>query len=197
MLSCLTPGTTFFQSFKTFHYAVFDSDTTACIELKHLAPDWGAIQDNAWLTAQWRSARCAQGFLVRKPTKKCQAPRVWHPAPPSSGGYLPAWWIAVWRVLCRLCLETGDSPGGRYSTSIHFCIVYLFTQWKCSMKKNQFCSEVCPCVTAGEAMWMISRECKMWYERALFFIRYCWMQNTCKCDSWMSCTQFQKQVEEF
>lgn len=123
MLSCLTPGTTFFQSFKTFHYAVFDSDTTACIELKHLAPDWGAIQDNAWLTAQWRSAWCAQGFLVRKPTKKCQAPRVWHPAPPSSGGYLPAWWIAVWRVLCRLCLETGDSPGGRYSTSIHFCIV--------------------------------------------------------------------------
>lgn len=126
----------FFQSFKTFHYAVFDSDTTACIELKHLAPDWGAIQDNAWLTAHWRSARCAQGFLVRKPTKKCQAPRVWHPAPPSSGGYLPAWWIAVWRVLCRLSLETGDSPGGRYSTSIHFCIVYLFTQWKCSMKKT-------------------------------------------------------------
>lgn len=120
VFSCFTPGTTFFQTFKTFHYAAFDSDTTACIKLKHLAPAWGATQDNVWFTAQWRSARCAQVFLLRKPTKKCQVPHVWHPPPPSSGGYLPAWWIAVWRVLCRLSLESGDSPGLFYlNTFLH------------------------------------------------------------------------------
>lgn len=51
-----------------------------------------------------------------------------------------------------------------FNSFLHHLFVYLVKAFK-----KKICWEVCPCITAGEAMWMISIEWKMQYERSLVF----------------------------
>lgn len=187
---------TFFHSFKTFRYAAFDSDTTACSKLKHLfllgvgsrimfdlqhSGDFHLDVPKCFLwESQPRSARCPMCGIHH---------------------HLVVVTFQPDGQLCGEYYAELSSKPGKFSPGA-ILLQYISASFICLLsekipRKKKCCREVCPCITAGEATWATSIEWKMWYERELVFIRYCWMQNTCKCDSWMSCTQFEKQVEEF